>query len=412
MRRLSYLEDTMGIETRIGIITGLVIVVVASVYFFYGKDSSRDEFVVATGSKVGDLPKVPVAADKDKSAVPAPGGKTPSTAARPAAPSGRPPITTTGGPPTVAQNAPQLHSAQIPSPAAQHQPSRDRPDYAARYRKPAEPTGTSPDPRRSSVAQATPTPKGASLAQAPAPREEQSASHASSETQKPTALRTEPSSELVEATRANVEKPQAPDEPSGGNLAAVSERLRRGAQELIAGVSDSQRKPGHSGPPSASETAKETAPRAGSGETGASLPTGTSTWPKQHKVVSGDTLATIAAQYYGSAARASDILDANSQVKDPRRLKIGEVLVIPEPHSAGQVAAKKTASERSEQAKKAVGESLVKSYQVREGDSLYSIARSVYGDSRRWEEIYQLNKALLKNDAKHLKPGMVIRLPD
>ena len=63
------------------------------------------------------------------------------------------------------------------------------------------------------------------------------------------------------------------------------------------------------------------------------------------------------------------------------------------------------------EAKKTPQDTASKTYQVREGDTFYSIAKGLYGNSARWMEIYQLNKTVLKNDPKHLKPGMVLKLP-
>ncbi len=49
----------MGTETRIGIATGLVIVVVASVYFFYGSDRSGDDLLMVSGARLDEAPAVP-----------------------------------------------------------------------------------------------------------------------------------------------------------------------------------------------------------------------------------------------------------------------------------------------------------------------------------------------------------------
>lgn len=51
------------------------------------------------------------------------------------------------------------------------------------------------------------------------------------------------------------------------------------------------------------------------------------------------------------------------------------------------------------------------SYTVKEGDYLKKIAKSVYGDSARWEDIYEANKATVKNPAILYK-GQTLILPD
>jgi nucleoid-associated protein YgaU len=72
-------------------------------------------------------------------------------------------------------------------------------------------------------------------------------------------------------------------------------------------------------------------PARGSGSgSNAPLPAGSSpvAWPKQHKVANGDTLWSIAMQYYGTDRHLSDLASANN-IRDPRRLSIGAVLNIP-----------------------------------------------------------------------------------
>lgn len=51
------------------------------------------------------------------------------------------------------------------------------------------------------------------------------------------------------------------------------------------------------------------------------------------------------------------------------------------------------------------------SYTVKEGDYLKKIAQSAYGDSARWEDIYEANKATVKNPAILYK-GQTLILPD
>jgi nucleoid-associated protein YgaU len=50
-------------------------------------------------------------------------------------------------------------------------------------------------------------------------------------------------------------------------------------------------------------------------------------------------------------------------------------------------------------------------YKVRRYDSLRSIARDILGDSRRADEIYEINRDVIK-DPTHLTPGQLLELPD
>ncbi|MDP8233663.1 MAG: LysM peptidoglycan-binding domain-containing protein [Candidatus Saelkia tenebricola] len=49
-------------------------------------------------------------------------------------------------------------------------------------------------------------------------------------------------------------------------------------------------------------------------------------------------------------------------------------------------------------------------YKVGKGESLWTIAKKVYGDATKWQLIYEHNKELLR-DPKMIKPGMMLRLP-
>lgn len=51
-----------------------------------------------------------------------------------------------------------------------------------------------------------------------------------------------------------------------------------------------------------------------------------------------------------------------------------------------------------------------RTYTVRRGDTLGSIAARELGDSGRWREIYNANRDVVSNPHR-IKPGMVLRLP-
>lgn len=50
-------------------------------------------------------------------------------------------------------------------------------------------------------------------------------------------------------------------------------------------------------------------------------------------------------------------------------------------------------------------------YTVRDGDTLFDIARRQLGKASRWNEIYELNRAALGENLENLRPGMQIQLP-
>ncbi|MEI6813183.1 MAG: LysM domain-containing protein [bacterium] len=71
-------------------------------------------------------------------------------------------------------------------------------------------------------------------------------------------------------------------------------------------------------------------------------------------------------------------------------------------HAQGSAALPPTASARA---------SKPRTYTVREGDTLWELARTLLGDPHRWERLYRLNLGVVLNP-RSIEPGMVLRLND
>jgi len=344
-------------ETRVGVVVGLLVVVATSVYF-YG--SSREDEDVLVG--LGRRGNASTASILDS-------GSNPSAALPPAAP-GKP----------VAE---PVRAVQPASPALF---ATDTPRSAPK------PTPPAPAPKQDDTL----------LADASRSRR----SELPPLNPSPLPLRTGSSDLLDEATRRNLET----DEPAASDpkpapmldLTSIGDRIRR--NETVANrpsdltVSDA-------GNVRSQPTAPPTIAAGDVADIGGVLanqppPTIGDGWPKQHRVEYGETLYGIAVQYYGRSSGTAAILKANPGVKSPKSLREGQTLVIPAPDSAPVVL---TAAPSMPAGRKA--------YVVRDGDSFYTIAKRVLDDGKRWEEIYEMNKALVKNSPKRLRPGMTIMVP-
>jgi nucleoid-associated protein YgaU len=125
--------------------------------------------------------------------------------------------------------------------------------------------------------------------------------------------------------------------------------------------------------------------------------------PRTHRVESGESPYSISQSVYGSPRYYKRILAANPGI-DPRRLKIGQVLVIPEISDA----------EKNPSAASGAAETHVDSatmYTVISGDTLESISRKLYGTAGMIDKLYLANKSLIGEDENVLKIGWVLKLP-
>jgi len=139
-------------------------------------------------------------------------------------------------------------------------------------------------------------------------------------------------------------------------------------------------------------------------------------------VADGDNLASIAKKFYGEERgnkmeNIERIFKANRAVmKSIDRLDIGQKLMIPPLDSEANDGFFSALFERVNGvgSRRPVTDSRSaepeKRYVVKEGDNLWRIAATQLGDGSRHEEIYKLNRDILK-DKSSLSVGMSLRLP-
>lgn len=111
----------------------------------------------------------------------------------------------------------------------------------------------------------------------------------------------------------------------------------------------------------------------------------------------GDTLTSIARDWFGNAIKWDLIAEANPFI-DPGRLDVGQELRLP-PKGAKRTDPKQRGSSGRNR------------YTVHSGDSLSKIAKSYYGDPDRWWVIYDANRATIGDDPDGLRVGMTLRIP-
>ncbi len=126
-----------------------------------------------------------------------------------------------------------------------------------------------------------------------------------------------------------------------------------------------------------------------------------------YTVERGDTLWKIAVKFYGDGNQWRKIYEDNRNIlSDPNKIYAGQVLVIRLADSAeGQDGA--AAGQGNGAGSSAAGGT----YTVQPGDSLWKIAAKVYGNGRRWRQIYEANADRLP-DASRIYAGQVLVIPE
>jgi nucleoid-associated protein YgaU len=120
--------------------------------------------------------------------------------------------------------------------------------------------------------------------------------------------------------------------------------------------------------------------------------------PTRVTILPGDTLTSIAARTLGDGNKWQQLLDANPKI-DPRSLRVGGTIRIPtitQPRPASRDARPTLPGRR---------------HRIGDGDSLSSIAIDYYGDSQRWLEIFEANRAALGGDPNRLVLDVVLVIP-
>ncbi|MFP4027839.1 MAG: LysM peptidoglycan-binding domain-containing protein [Candidatus Brocadiia bacterium] len=124
---------------------------------------------------------------------------------------------------------------------------------------------------------------------------------------------------------------------------------------------------------------------------------------KIHVVKKGDTLSGISCEYYDTPGKWKKILEANQNILEKAEdLRPNMKLEIP-PLQTSRAAGE---SQSGQQMLSAEG----KYYTVQKGDSLWKIAKKVYGKGANWKKILKANTDRLDGSSQ-LKTGMELIIP-
>jgi LysM repeat protein len=130
-----------------------------------------------------------------------------------------------------------------------------------------------------------------------------------------------------------------------------------------------------------------------------------------YTIASGDTLAGISQRLYGDARYASAIEAANQGI-NPRALKIGQQIVIPDKTAVVRPPAAPAVVAPGAPTPAAPAAPQTKVYEVQKNDTLIGVARRIYGDAAMYRKIYEANQDILTSPNATLRVGQRLRLPE
>ena len=115
----------------------------------------------------------------------------------------------------------------------------------------------------------------------------------------------------------------------------------------------------------------------------------------KYTVKENDSLSKISEQVYGSQDMWPQIAKANN-ITTPNKILVGSTLDLPAKEAVAQISAEMTQT----------------SYEVKDGETLFTIAEKVYGDGSKWIVLHKANGGrYLKNGNPLVYSGTTISIP-
>ncbi len=122
---------------------------------------------------------------------------------------------------------------------------------------------------------------------------------------------------------------------------------------------------------------------------------------KKYTIQKGDSFAKIARKVLGDEKYTKALVRANPQC-DPRNLRVGDEIVVPDITDASKAATSNVAPIKNK-----IDPNV---YIVQKSDTLIKIAEKLYGNKLDWKKLYEANRDIL-DDPNTLVPGTEIRIP-
>lgn len=124
----------------------------------------------------------------------------------------------------------------------------------------------------------------------------------------------------------------------------------------------------------------------------------------RYTIKAGDTLSTIAGEFYKDTRKWTAIAKANPGI-DPSKLKVGQVISVPTDGAVARQAT--TVPERASASTRPTGST----HTVASGETLSAIAERYLGSKGAWKRLYDANKDAIGSDPAKLKVGTKLVIP-
>jgi len=129
-----------------------------------------------------------------------------------------------------------------------------------------------------------------------------------------------------------------------------------------------------------------------------------------HEVRPGESLIGIARRYYADDSLVKELARFN-EIDNPDTIRVGHRLRIPEVDALRSGAAGRGHSSNEPSTDQPRSDATVyTTYTVKRGDTLSEISQELLGTARRWREIYEMNRDVIR-DADNLIAGTELKIP-